>query len=445
MSRRVHKEPESPGPAEPSNAAPALVAVPRAWLTLLTVLGIAPWVALGVTLFRPTGGPRPPDAALSSAAPAQAAGGPWGDLDITPITISPPIEYVPKNWGAIQASAWTFPDATAGDAERFLVSAGLPAADAARLRAGARSTPVVNGVSLLPDAGLVRSLSPDVRARIYLKLGELGVGVDRTRAPINFDQVTAYRYYGDSIDDWLGTSTLQPATRALVDPFIYRHDHFLYFADIEQVRPAIQDPAELQRLAKRLMRHETVLVRVRVGDPTHVDAITEYWGRGGRRTDIRPIIESIARTSVAIDDPSTSIDVSHLLPQLARQLLYRYPKVSAADMDRPLLANCLWTALNFFSAEPDPRYLDVPYALAHLRSDYFVVEDGYQLGDIVTFSDRDGTLIHAAVYLADDLVFSKNGTTPLAPWSILPLDHLKGHYAEYAGTWRITYFRRKDL
>jgi hypothetical protein len=32
------------------------------------------------------------------------------------------------------------------------------------------------------------------------------------------------------------------------------------------------------------------------------------------------------------------------------------------------------------------------------------------------------------VYLADDLVFTKNGTTPMAPWTLMTVEGLEGYY-----------------
>ena len=421
-----------------------LVAVPRLWLLLLTFLSVAPWLVFAVYVASQGAAASVP-AEQQPAAAVAGPNGPWGELEIVPITISPPLEYVPRAWGPIQPSAWTFRAATSRQVATFLESAGMPAAAAERLIATARPTPEVGGVTVVPDDALVRGLPPDVRARIYLRLGEDAAGYINSPTPINFDQVTAYRYCADSVDEWLGVGFISPATRALVEPYVYRYDGFLYFADIERVRGQIADPEDLQRLAKRLLRQETMLVRVRVEDPAQVDAVTEYWGRGGRRTDIRPILESIARRSTPASDPSAWIDMSHLLPLLPRQLLYRYPKVTAEDLQRPLLANCLWTALNFFGDEPDPRYLDVAFALSHLKSDYFLVNDNYQLGDIVAFADSEGNLVHVAVHLAGDLVFSKNGTTSLAPWSIMPLSQLNGHYSEYSSSWRVSYHRRNDL
>lgn len=421
------------------------VAVPRVWLILLTVLTVAPWGVLAAIWLWPTHASAPPaprDTMLSSG-PTEAVGA-WGRLETRPILISPPLEFVPRNWGTPLPSAWTFPAATADEARAFLVASGMSGADADRVRATARPTPEVDGITFRPDADLVHRLEPDVRARIYLALAAAVVKVDQNRTPINFDQVTAYRFHGQSVEEWLGGEPLLPETRALVAPLVYRKGGFMYFADMELIRARIQDPEQVQWLAKRLMRFETMLARLMV-DPDRIDAITEYWGRGGRRTDIRPILESVARHAAAADDPSASIDISHLLPRFARLNLYRYPAVTPRDLEQPLLVNCLWSALNFFSDEPDDRFLDVRFALTTLQNDYIIVNDNYQLGDIVAFTDPEGDLVHVAVYLAGDLVFSKNGTTPLAPWSILPIEHLNGHYPEHSDAWTVSYHRRKGL
>src|SRR5690606_34622559 len=105
-----------------------------------------------------------------------------------------------------------------------------------------------------------------------------------------------------------------------------------------------------------------------------------------------------------------------------------YPKIQTMDLTRPLLANCLWSSLNFFEEVPDDRFLDPEYALAALRTNYYVVEHGYQLGDVVALVDDEGDLFHVAVYLADGLLFTKNGTSPVAPWTIMSIDHLKDFY-----------------
>jgi hypothetical protein len=79
------------------------------------------------------------------------------------------------------------------------------------------------------------------------------------------------------------------------------------------------------------------------------------------------------------------------------------------------------------------------------RAENFIVESGFQLGDIVAFLDEDGDLFHAAVYLADDLVFSKNGTSPVAPWVIMPIDRLTDFYRSRSSSPRLIYHRHGRL
>jgi hypothetical protein len=337
---------------------------------------------------------------------------------------------VPSNWGPIEPPQWRFPQTNRQELEQFLLSTGLDRAQAGQLLQSARPEPRINGLIVSPDFSLVRNLAPPVRAAIYIQLA---------KTPLNYRQENAYRHYAPSVDAWLGRRLVSPRTLSLVEPLVYSYGGFLYFSDIDLVRQEIDGP-ELQRLAKGLLRESTLLVRLRVNDVSQVDAAAEYWGRGGRRTDIRPLLESIA-----VAGQGQSIDISHLLPPMARQYLYRYPRISLKDFDKPSFANCFWTALNFFNEKPDDLLLDPPVAIERLKRDYYIVQDQFQFGDIAAFAGADGGYFHAAVYLADGLVFGKNGTSPLAPWTIVPIDRLKGYYVERADEWNIVYYRRKDL
>lgn len=259
----------------------ATVSVPKRWLIALAVLFIVPWVIAAAIYVRA-------DRVEASAAPE----------------------------GAPEASM------------------GMPAADVSRLMGSARPDTATNGLTLFPDAALVRGLSRDVRLRLYTQLA---------KSRLNRAQAEAYRFLGTAPGDWFTGSPVSAATRAIVEPLIYRDGPFLHFADLESVRSEITDETEWRLLRKALMRSSTLLVRLAVEVPAEVNALSQYWGAHGRRLDIRPLLESVAGAA-----PDRSIDVIHLLPALARNHLYRYPKLTAADLDKPLLANCLWSALNFF-------------------------------------------------------------------------------------------------
>lgn len=405
--------------------------MPRAWLFVAAGLFIAPWIAVGAIYLRPseseTSSVSP--SSVEAAGPSQPADpGPWGELAITPVVVSPPVEYVSTDLGDPGPAEWWFPASTMAEVESFLAASGLAAEDARRLRAAARAEPRIRGVLIRPDPEVVRGLSPDVRGRIYSQLA---------RSAYNGDQAQSYRFLGSSIDAWLSGSPISAATRRLVEPLVYRDGRFLHFADLDLLRSAIADDAEMRRLRKTLYRQSTVLVRLSIDDEAEVRPLAEYWGRGGRRTDLQPLLESIAGAGA-----DRSIDIVHLLPEFARDHMYRYPRITAADLDRPIIANCLWTALNFFSDEPDDRYLDVTTALNTLKNDYYLVEDQFQLGDIAAFLDEEGDIFHVVVYLADDLVFSKNGTTPMSPWTIMSVDDVKGYYRSRSAHPRLIYHRR---
>lgn len=426
----------SPKSATPpgQSSGDAILVVPRAWLIVLTLLMVVPWLVFG-GLYVWLRGPSPSQTpfVVADEPSRHAASGPWGTLELTSIVISPPIELIDDDWARETDAGkyWFFPESTQALVEAFLASTGLSRDQVSRLVAAARRDAGINGIVIEPDPDLVRELPPDVRARLYVQLA---------KHPLNSDQVHAFRYYGETVEEWLGSASISEGTRQLVKPLTYRYGKYIYFADQSLVRPGIADVDQRRRLAKALLRQSTIRVKLSTSSMSEVEGLAGYWGRGGRRTDIRPLLESIVGA-----DADRSIDIVHLLPSFARERLYRYPRPTAADLNRPALVNCLWTALNFFNTTPDDRYLDVNHSVQRLQEDYALIENGYELGDIVVLVDENGILFHAVVHLADNLVFTKNGMSPMAPWVILPLDVVVDYYRSRSEHPRLICHRRKDF
>ncbi|RPJ78233.1 MAG: hypothetical protein EHM13_14920, partial [Acidobacteria bacterium] len=216
----------------------------RVWLFgLAALITVSLLIDGAVYLNSPT---DPPPSATSEATSAdvmaEEASGVWGTLETSPIVISPPIEYVPMNWGPLGMPEWYFPNASADQARSFLESSGVAAGDIASVMATAAPAPAVQGVVVRPSFDVIRRLSPDTRARVYLQLG---------KTPLNADQAASYRFYGNAVDDWLGTNLLAPSTRQLVESLVYRQNGFMFFADMSLVRTQVSEIVELQRLVKR--------------------------------------------------------------------------------------------------------------------------------------------------------------------------------------------------
>jgi hypothetical protein len=423
---------KSDHPGRPAAASPdrSVLTVPRRWLFGGFALLLLPWVIVAALYTRQSPPLTGDGGAVPNGPSRPASSGPWGRLTVTPIIVSPPLEYVAADWGRMDPDQyrWFFPGTSPDVLRAFLSSTGLTPDQIARLEATARPDERIRGLTIAPDLELLRGLTPDVRSRIYTQLA---------RTHLNADQANSFRFFGGTADAWLAHSLISPQTRAVIEPLIYRDGDIMHFADAEIVLDQVTDAAERQKLAKVLLRQPTMLVRLSVDASSEVSALADYWGRGGRSTDVRPLLESVAAPG---DD--AEIDVIHLLPAFARNRLYRYPRLTAEDLNKPALVNCLWTSLNFFNEDPDDRFLDLNASLTELKTNYYIVESNYQLGDVIALLDGEGDLFHVVVYLADDLVFTKNGTSPVAPWTIMPLQRVKDYYRNQSQDPRLIYHRR---
>ena len=160
-------------------------------------------------------------------------------------------------------------------------------------------------------------------------------------------------------------------------------------------------------------------------DPnSDLQSLSDYWTGRGRKKDILPILESVAETATV-----RKIDIAHLLPSLARKLLYTYPDVSL--MAKGGLPDCHWTSLNFFNYEPMDRLLDYDGALQYIAQYYEPATGTLQYGDVLFFLEK-GTedAFHSCVFIADNIVFTKNGSNIAMPWILMRIEDLLAKYRQ---------------
>jgi hypothetical protein len=205
----------------------------------------------------------------------------------------------------------------------------------------------------------------------------------------------------------------------------YPHGDLLLFADANVVLPRMGSDDERKRLLKALSRKRAILATLHLEPGMNLERIVDYWSAGTRAKDIRPLIESLARVP-----GGAGVDVVHLLPQFARRRLFSFPR---PDLDPAASKrDCHWTSLNFYNAVPDDSFSDVNVALGHIRNNYYFIAAQPRMGDLVLLALPDGAIVHSAVYVADDLMFTKNGAVITQPWLLMPLaDMLEFHSAFY--------------
>jgi hypothetical protein len=83
--------------------------------------------------------------------------------------------------------------------------------------------------------------------------------------------------------------------------------------------------------------------------------------------------------------------------------------------------------MNFFNDPPDDRYHNDEVWRKELEQDYTPVAEAV-FGDLIFFLRTDGTPLHAAVHIADDVVFTKNGGSLTQPWILMKLEDLLAKY-----------------
>ena len=121
----------------------------------------------------------------------------------------------------------------------------------------------------------------------------------------------------------------------------------------------------------------------------------------------------------AIADEDTindSVDIIHFLPVLMRERAYTFPSIRDAAKGR--LPDCHWTSLNFFNLAPREFYRNTKLASIQLVESYEAVNPPYRFGDVLCYMEN-GNGLHTCVYIADDIVLTKNGENILSPWVLL--------------------------
>jgi hypothetical protein len=391
------------------------------WISLpgfsvLLCFVVLPWglIATGVLPKSSAGAPRAkPVVQSAAAAPTERRVGDWGELELIRLTTLPSEELIAPGWSKTLEVSWFFPDYNEDSLRQFIENLELTDKQRAALLNIETWTPEADGVIIRPDSETILSLTPPVRDAIYSILSQT------TR---NMPQHVPWSIRTEDFEAVLEASRLSPETQDAIRSVAFQRGNRTCVSDSLTVLNTTESIDEKLIASRMLSSASTYLVKLHVPHDADIDQLTAYWGGRGRRKDLRPMLESLA----ALPKGGT-LDIAHLLPAFGRQRLYIYPHPAQAldGVNR----DCHWTSLNFFSLTPDDQ-LGVPaQARRHIVEQYYRINETPRFGDLVFFSLKNGDIIHSCVYLAADLVFTKNGDSVFQPWSIMDLDDVKQIYS----------------
>lgn len=273
------------------------------------------------------------------------------------------------------------------------------------------------------------AIPPKVRADFYLEL---------SRYPVNQYQAKPFRFRQAFVNQWFEAASLSDKTLGILKRLLYTRGDTVFISDVQAACAQIDSKDEQAKMLKALSRTSTLLVNLVIRPDTDIDALTSYWGFGKRLRDVRPILESLKRVPQGMP-----LDISHLLTRFARKRLYAFPARDGKSLDP--LYDCHWSSMNFWNDPPDDRLNETSFVVHTIMTDYVKVAEGdFRFGDVVLLGKSEDELIHSCVYIADNIVFTKNGPSHLTPWVLMELDDLLAYY-EMPDRSAVRAYRPKDV
>jgi hypothetical protein len=255
------------------------------------------------------------------------------------------------------------------------------------------------------------------------------------RSPGNLAQQFPFVFRG-SFEEWFAGSDLPKERLREVARMVFKKSGASVFADL----PYFQITAssnEVRALVRQLSRVQAVLLDLELDRHSDLAGLKHYWLRPQKSDDREPLLDSLAQVQ-----GGSRLNVASLLPPFPRLLLYSYPQPRP---DFPPNADCVWSSMNFFNAQPDNRFVNQQFTQETLQSQYRVVPKADAFGDIIMLGAPEPggavRMIHMCVHIANDVVFTKNGGDVYQPWVLMRLADVRALFPGETNV-QVTVFRR---
>ena len=86
---------------------------------------------------------------------------------------------------------------------------------------------------------------------------------------------------------------------------------------------------------------------------------------------------------------------------------------------------------------------DEAFASKYISNHYYPIGIPSIIGDLALFVNVHNQVIHSAVYIADDVFFTKNGANISVPWVLMREKNILGSYS-YSDPLKVLYFRKSE-
>jgi hypothetical protein len=386
-------------------------------LTFIHGLGLACGLILSSWFLARTFQTTAPVASAPSVAPLEDpsdafhASGPWGMLMVDTIYTEKPAHFIDVAPLLKSEEKWLFPGMDLGDVCQWMTTNGF---DEKAIEELVTAEPEENpqGLYLHPTQKWIAALEPSQRKKMHTLLA---------KNSINHFSQNPYLFSPDVLQEIRSNPIMQGEIGELFDKLIYPRGTAMCLSDVGCLLFHLKDPQQGPEWLKLLTRNKTLLLKLEIDNSSDIPALVNYWSGPYNLKDFQPLLESFKR-----ENRTTRLDVIHLLPPVARQIAYTYPLEDGVGERR----DCHWTAINFFEESKNDKFLDLREIALELESHYVNVEKPEKFGDIIMFTPDGNDVLHSCVYIAADLVFTKNGMGVHQPWTISSLQEVATIYRD---------------
>lgn len=367
---------------------------------------------------------------ISNPSPRNMAAGipPYGRIEAVQVPLANADGAFPDRERRLASPRWFFEDFTEARLTRFILSCALRPWEQRALLDKGTWTILTNGVVISPSEQLIWSLQPQSREQIYSRLAQ---------SSQNFPQCFPFRFPATSFEERLKHSDVPEAQMEKLKRLMYPESGSWCFTDLQAAKEVLT-PEQFNGLVETLYQVPTYILRLHIEADSDIEAMTKYWGKGGREKLISPLLTSIARVP-----GGGTFNLVYFLPPFARLRLYTYPYTWKDSSVRK--QDCFFTSMNFFNSSANTNFYDRDYTAKVLRSDYVAIQENPSFGDVVALANGRGEIVHTCVYIADDFVFTKNGVDPEQPWVLMKLSDMLVLYYPTDHSGHITFLRRRDM
>ncbi|MCB1091723.1 MAG: hypothetical protein KDL87_09340 [Verrucomicrobiae bacterium] len=366
----------------------------------------------------------------TGASKAATAKGPWGRLEQFPFFLEAPAHLLDRFPLPNPKPRWFVNSSEASQALDRMSRSGMPPEILHAINQPANRAFHGDQIVFFPPPAALLKLDCKTRTSIYREL---------RRYPANADIVGPVLIPNNNVEEWFANTQIRPELIQLIKQMSYPRGDALAFSDISVLMGFVKGEAEARALVSVLTRTRTLMLKLVLDSNSKLTETKNYWSAGGQRKGHSST--SLIQAMIDTQD-GEKLDIVHLLPPLPRRLLYTYADLSSVVEGE--MPDCHWSSLNFFNSHPEPFYLEARLAASAFTERLIPIKPPFKFGDTIVFLDNQkGNAFHSCVYLADDVVFTKNGRNLLSPWVLQTMEHVRKTYL-FENNGRIQGYRARE-